>query len=173
MIRKVNIVRALAGFACVTSVGGQQYQCKKKEGVATTASAAPKVILTTVTDGKNLEGRDSDSKESQINSASSILDVQIQSKVTAAQRAFDQLQKAIKEEDKQFSENTNQGRPGRLSINRAPLEQLMIKKDNIAELLELITPDDIVRGTFDGDEIKEKLPTFVKVEGQLKFLIYC
>ena len=63
----------------VTSVGGQQYQCKKKEGVAT-GDAAPKVILTTVTDGKNLEGRDSDSKESQINSASSILDVQIRLK---------------------------------------------------------------------------------------------
>ena len=82
--------------------------------------------------------------------------------MTAAQRAFDQLQKAIKEEDKQFSENTNQGRPGRLSINRAPLEQLMIKKDNIAELLELITPDDIVRGTFDGDEIKRKIADFCK-----------
>ena len=28
---------------------------QEKEGVATTASAAPKVILTTVTDGKNLK----------------------------------------------------------------------------------------------------------------------
>ena len=45
-------------------------------------------------------------------------------------------------------------------------------KDNIAELLELITPDDIVRGTFDGDD-KKKIADFCKGRSQLKFLIYC
>ena len=49
-----------------------------------------------------------------------------------------------------------------MSINRAPLQQLRIKKDGIETLLGLITPDDIVRGTFDGDEIKRKIADFYK-----------
>ena len=50
-----------------------------------------------------------------------------------------------------------------MSINRAPLQQLRIKKDGIETLLGLITPDDIVRGTFDGDEIKRKIADYCKV----------
>lgn len=172
MLNRVGFVKVVSLIACATSVGAQQ---SSKQSCVTSGNSKKNLKQVEDCEGMKclsnqlfkhqawvVETNNEFKEFKKRRSAEFILRFHTFEVITKVEQAFNRLNNSIKREDREFNRNTSKALSGTPSINKARLEQLMIKKDNIAELLELITPDDIVRGTFDGDEIKRKIADFCK-----------